>query len=92
MIAESSLLSRCNEGKHRAQGEKVTALVPRVENGGEKLWSADEYAETCSILSVSSQKACGARGCESLIFLESIDFTPGVGYASETFAAHPQND
>jgi len=70
----------------------VTALVPRVENGVEKLRPVGEYAEICKVLSISSQKACGARGCASLIFLECIDFSLRVDYANQTFAAHPRND
>ena len=70
----------------------MTALVPRVENEAEKLRPVGEYAEICRVLSISSQKAWGARGCASLIFLESIDFSPRVDYANQTFAAHPRND
>jgi len=35
MIAESSLRSEFVEGNERASGEKVTALVPRVEKPGD---------------------------------------------------------
>ena len=35
MIAESSLLSRCNEIKYLAQGAKVTVVVQGVEKTGE---------------------------------------------------------
>jgi hypothetical protein len=37
MIAESSLLLSAVEGKQIAKGEKVTAVVPGVENGIEMM-------------------------------------------------------
>jgi hypothetical protein len=39
------------EGNHRVQGEKVTALVPRVENRIVNAKAFAEYAESCTLLS-----------------------------------------
>jgi hypothetical protein len=53
MIAESSLLLSAVEGKQIAKGEKVTAVVPGVENGIEMMGGLTsmhgEYAESCNL-------------------------------------------
>jgi hypothetical protein len=51
MIAESSLRLSAVEGKQIAKSEKVTAVVPGVENGIEML-RFGEVAESCHLVSI----------------------------------------
>jgi hypothetical protein len=79
------------EGKQIAKGQKVTALVPRVEKGDEMVRvGRQRYADPCNLL--SAQVISDSAGLTSFIFTGSIDFSPGLGYPNETFPAHPRND
>jgi len=84
------------EGKQIAKGEKVTAVVPRVEKAAKMLTGRHlrrEYAESCNLLSIDFISGRHAeRGLELNIFGRAIDFIPAVGYANTTFAEIPPND
>jgi hypothetical protein len=54
------------EGKQIAKGQKVTALVPRVEKGDETLRVGQRYADPCNLL--SAQVISDSAGLTSFIF------------------------
>ena len=89
------------EGNQIAQGEKVTALVPGVENrivnaarvsgDGWRAYTASMQNLATFHPSTSSQRTCRPR-VSLLYFWQGIDFIPRVGYAYKTFAVRPLND
>jgi hypothetical protein len=73
------------EGKQIAKGQKVTALVPRVENRIENAARIGSMQNLATFHpSISSQNACGAWVARPFIFPGGIDFMARVGYANKT--------
>jgi hypothetical protein len=80
------------ESNQIAQDEKVTALVPGVENGSEILWRLQSMQNLATFWrSISSEEVCRPR-VSPFYFWRGIDLIPRVGYAYKTFAVRPLND
>jgi hypothetical protein len=86
LLADSSLLLSALEGKQIAKGEKVAALVPRVEKESEI-----RRVLLCRILQpLKTQFHLRTQRAGAIYSSNGIDFVRRVGYANKTFAARPR--
>jgi coenzyme PQQ precursor peptide PqqA len=80
------------EGKQIAKGEKVTAVVPGVEKGGEIAAGTVVAVQTPATTIHNIPNALQRAGRTAPIFPMTIDFRWRVGYPNQTLAVCPQSD
>jgi hypothetical protein len=67
------------ESNQIAQGEKVTALVPGVENGSEMLWRLQNMQNLATFWRSISSQETGRSRVSPFYFWRGIDLIPRVG-------------